>query len=107
MRTTILTISAALALGALSGCGSDLTCGSGTRESGEKCVAVTMGSAGSSGTPDGGGPSGAPPAFDGVASVAPVTDSSLQVTWDPALDDSTERENLIYRVYVGTAAGEQ
>jgi hypothetical protein len=111
MRTTVSWIGLGLALGALTGCGSDLTCGPGTTEKGEQCVAAAAGSAGSAGS--GGNPTGdggvvdAPPSVDGVTSLAPASDASLQVTWDPALDDGTEPEHIVYRVYVATSEGDQ
>jgi hypothetical protein len=51
---------------------------------------------------DSGGP---PPAsrklqFDGVASVAPASTTSLQITWVPGFDPQTPRDQLRYRVYL-------
>ncbi len=102
------------------GSSSKLSCGTGTKKSGDHCVvaaggaaaggaAGTGGSAGSAGT--GGaagvdsGPVAHPPTFAGAKSVDPASDSSLQVSWDPAKDDVTATEDIIYRVYVGTSKG--
>jgi hypothetical protein len=104
-----------LGLGVLAvGCGGeDLSCGAGTKQDGEVCVAVQA-TGGNGGSPDGGGGSGgggttpnAAPAFAGVTSVAPASDVSLQVTWQAASDDMTAAEDMVYRVYVATASGEQ
>jgi len=97
--------------------GDDLSCGTGTTQSGETCVAAQGGSAGSGGGADGGGTGGAggtgggtgnaAPTFDGIVSVAPSSDVSLQVTWQAATDDTTAAEDIVYRVYVATSSGSQ
>ncbi|HKQ70132.1 MAG TPA: fibronectin type III domain-containing protein, partial [Polyangiaceae bacterium] len=114
------------------GCGGDKReCGPGTVLSGSQCI-VAPGQVTPMPTSDGGDASmGVPsvpdasvdasvmptpmpdatvvfrPTFGGVNSVAPASDSSLVVTWRPAKDAQTPREQLVYRVYVATAAGKQ
>lgn len=90
----------ALASPVLAGCGSDLTCGAGTKESGDKCVPATAGVITDGGLFD------SAPVFDGITSVAPASTSSLQITWDPAVDDLSPRDQIVYRVYVATASGD-
>ena len=94
--------------------GSDLTCGPGTVKQGTRCIvsATTQPDAGDAGgtastNTDGGGVMMNTPTvtFDGVTSVSPVTTTSLQVTWSPATASLTPVEQIVYNVYVGTAAG--
>lgn len=50
-------------------------------------------------------PDQTPPVFEGARSAAAVSDSTIRVTWDPATDDRTITSDLVYHVFVGTAAG--
>ncbi len=117
---------------AVVGCGSsssDISCGAGTKQSGSKCIAAAGGAAGAAGaggtagTSGTGGSSGSAgtggaagddggvvnpgPTFAGVVAVAPVSDVSLQVSWADASDAKTATEDIVYKVYVATAAGQQ
>ncbi len=85
-------------------CGSDVTCGSGTTKQGNTCVAAASGDAGLTNAGDGGAQTPLV-SFDGVTSVAPVTPTSLQVTWAPATAELTPANQIVYNVYVGTTAG--
>lgn len=114
----------------LTACGSssDLSCGKGTRQSGSSCVPVDVdggtggaagaaGTGGSSGASGSGGTAGAAgsdggtvqvgPTFAGVVAVAPSSDVSLQVSWAPASDKNTKPEDIVYKIYVATASGQQ
>lgn len=124
MRIRVLCLmSAALSL-VVGGCGGeDLTCGKGTKQSGDECVASgttsggSGGSGGSAGSSDGGTSNGgtagsggtvsSAPTFAGVVAVAPASTTSLLVTWDPATDTVTPAEQLVYNLYLGTTAGGQ
>ena len=77
-----------------------LGCGEGTERVGHECLAKNR-DAGVDAQP------GAPPSFGGVTSVAPVSGTSLQITWDAATDGITKKEKLIYNVYVSTTSGSQ
>jgi hypothetical protein len=92
--------------------GSGLTCGSGTRQQGNDCVAVADGGgeddAGSPGvdaagdvttdaSADGGPASG--PTFAGITAVAPVSATELLATWKPG-SDAAGTSALRYRLYV-------
>lgn len=95
----------------------DLTCGTGTHQDGNQCLSDTTGQpvgpdggtqADGSVPPDGTAtPTAKAPNFAGVTSVAPAALTSLQVTWNPAKDDVTPAERLVYNVYVATSAGAQ
>lgn len=124
MRIRVLCLmSAALSL-VVGGCGGDdLTCGKGTKQSGDECVSSAKpsggsgGSGGSAGSSDGGTSNGgtagsggtvsSAPTFAGVVAVAPASTSSLLVTWEPATDAVTPTEQLVYNVYLGTTAAGQ
>lgn len=124
MRIRVLCLmSAALSL-VVGGCGGDdLTCGKGTKQSGEECVASgksggtggggTGGAAGADGGTGNGGTAGSggtvstAPTFAGVVAVAPASTSSLLVTWEAGSDAVTPTEQLVYNVYLGTTAGGQ
>jgi hypothetical protein len=105
-----MAIGAALSLvgSVIVSCGSSVTCGSGTTKKGDTCVAVAAGGSGGadSGTGDS-APSGPLVNFDGVTSVAPVTDSSLQITWQPATAQLSPANTIVYKVYVATTAGKE
>src|SRR4051794_6380653 len=87
----------AASLPGLSGCSSNATdtlgCGEGTEQVGHECLPKNR-DAGYDAQP------GAPPSFAGVTAVAPVSGSSLLVTWDAAADGITKKDKLIYNVYV-------
>lgn len=116
------------------GCGSsssnDLSCGAGTKQSGNKCVADqggtgggagaagSSGSAGAAGSTAGTGGTGGSagddggvvtpgPTFAGLVALAPVSDVALQASWAPASDAKTAPEDIVYKVYVATATGQQ
>jgi hypothetical protein len=105
------------------GCGDDpasVTCGAGTEQVGSECVAVEEAAGGSNGSAMGVGPSAdagegngpeptgpQPPEFEGIASTAPASDVSVQVTWQPAEDASTPSSDITYRVYAATKSGQQ
>lgn len=103
-----------LSMSLLAGCGSDdssggLTCGEGTLQSGDRCVAAGSGGSdgGEAGSDGDAATEKAPsaPTFAGVTSVSPASDTSLLVTWDAATDAETSPANLKYNVYLATSAG--
>jgi Fibronectin type III domain len=122
-KTSRQSITRALTLGALASAGlfgcsssssSGLTCGTGTVQSGNKCVAssdggVVIGPDGSVITPipDGGSDAGTPPpTFGGVTAVAPASDTSVMLVWNPGSEPGDPTATLRYRVYyapMGTA----
>ncbi|MBX3181447.1 MAG: fibronectin type III domain-containing protein [Polyangiaceae bacterium] len=79
-----------------------MTCGPGTRKNGSQCVPH-----GDVPIPDAGAEGNQPPTFAGITSVAPASESALQVTWSPATDDRTAESALRYHVYVATTSGGQ
>ncbi|MGE0325961.1 MAG: fibronectin type III domain-containing protein, partial [Polyangiaceae bacterium] len=101
--TLVLLTGAGLTAGFLPSCGGeDITCGSGTHKDGSQCVPNSEGAGGT-----GSNVENAPPTFDGIRSVAPAGDTSLQVTWNAATDDVTAADSLVYNVYVATSSGTQ
>jgi len=91
--------------------GNDVTCGAGTTKKGNTCVvsATPMGDGGptsDTGTDTGAMTPSATIAFDGVTSVSPASETSLQITWDPATASLTPTNQIVYKVYVGTTAGD-
>lgn len=119
-QTSCLALSAVALISACGG-GSGVKCGEGTTQDGKLCVvssgqggAGTAGSAGAAGSGMGGsgnvggGPMvDNPPTFDGVAAVAPASDSALLVAWTAATDDVSDPENIRYNIYVATTSGMQ
>jgi hypothetical protein len=90
--------------GSTSSGGTSVTCGDGTELRGSQCVAslpdaTTFDVA----PPEDAGPSG--PAFDGVSAVAPVSTTSLLVTWGDAKDPVTPPSRMKYAVYLATSQG--
>lgn len=97
-------------------CGSDVTCGSGTTKKGSTCVATTStgaqpgdggpdSSSGNGGSSGSGSTTSPTVSFDGVTSVSPVDLNSLQITWNAATASLTSTDQIVYNVYVATAAG--
>jgi hypothetical protein len=50
---------------------------------------------------------GTPPSFAGVASATPVGSTALALAWQPAMDDSSPGEAIVYHVYVSEISGGQ
>ncbi len=92
-------------------CGSDVTCGSGTTKKGNTCVpTASTGTPQGDGGPDSGGSAGSSStgptvSFDGVTSVSPVNNNTLQVTWSAATASLTPAAQIVYNVYLATSAG--
>ena len=92
----------------LSGCSSShstLTCGGGTVQKGNVCVAeTTLPDASTNQTPEAGPSDGAltalPPVFGGITGLAPVSTSALLAVWNPGVDANTPGATLSYRIYV-------
>lgn len=112
-----LSCAVAAALASASCGGDDLTCGSGTKQSGDKCIASSPGTGGQAGAAGSGGTGGggtggtggavsSAPTFDGVKAVAPVSTASLLAVWDPASDATTIPEEIVYNVYVASSSGQ-
>jgi hypothetical protein len=116
------------------GCGGDaetITCGKGTHQEGSTCVIDERevggegGSGGSkpvnqggdpnpmtAGTGGSGGSAGEPsgpmlPEFAGVTALAPASDTSLLVVWNPARYGDVAAANFTYEVHVATKKGAQ
>jgi hypothetical protein len=108
--------------------GEQIKCGPGTELDGGECYVASSTLDSSAPPVDGGADTGAPdsssphpdagggdasvadagstaPTFGGVTSVAPASTTSLQVTWAAATDAVTPTADIVYDVYVGTAAG--
>jgi Fibronectin type III domain len=84
---------------------SNLTCGQGTVQQGDECVAAAPDATTGEGGPvgDGGTPAEAgAPTFAGVTAVAPASSTELFVTWNPATDPGGGL--LRYRVYAAPAS---
>ena len=48
-----------------------------------------------------------PPVFAGVSAAVPLAGGSVELAWEPALDDVTPTTELTYRAYVAAGAGAQ
>jgi hypothetical protein len=96
-------LAAGAALGSAQACGSSdsVTCGDGTVKQGSTCVAATGDAATDTGTGT------VVPDFAGVTAVAPASTTSLRVSWNPATDGGAVADDVVYRVYVGTSAGQE
>jgi hypothetical protein len=89
---------------------SDLTCGDGTQQQGDRCV-VAPGRLDASAEAEASAPADAsapvdadvPPVFAGVAAVAPVSASQLLAAWRPGTAHADPPAALRYRVYVAPA----
>lgn len=47
----------------------------------------------------------AAPVFNGITSASAVSETAIQLLWDPATDDSTPSSEIIYLIYMATTPG--
>ncbi len=68
-------------------------------------VAATACSGESEDEPRNDAPQSLPPVFGGVSEAEVLSDREVRLRWGPALDDTTPRRRIVYRVYQGVGDG--